>query len=170
MLVYVLLGVAGALALFIAVAAMRPSAYRVERTLDTTAPAERVFGVLSDVRQFAKVFVLFGAPLEKRDPQLQATFEGQTFSWSGKEAGKGKLTIAETVPNQKVVVQLEFTEPMVSKSTVTLGISGSKVSCAMEGHHNFIGRAAGVFMNLDDMLAKDLELGLVELKNTVARG
>lgn len=169
MLAYIVGGVVALVVLFLIVAATRPSAYRVERSLEVATP-ERVFPVLSDVRQLSKVFVLFGAPLEKRDPQLQQTFEGQTFSWSGKEAGKGKLTIAEAVPNQKVVVQLEFIEPMASKATLVLTLSGSSVTWAMEGHHNFIGRAAGVFMNLDNMLAKDLELGLVELKNTVTRG
>ncbi|MFT3837398.1 MAG: SRPBCC family protein [Myxococcaceae bacterium] len=162
-----LLVVAAVIALFLVVAAVRPSAYRVERTLEI-APPERVFPLLSDVRLFSKVFVLFGAPLEKRDPQLQQTFEGQSFAWSGKEAGKGKLTIAETVPNQKVVVQLEFIEPMASKATLVLTLAGSSVTWAMEGHHNFIGRAAGVFMNLENMLAKDIEKSLEELKGVVA--
>jgi hypothetical protein len=57
------------------VAALRSSAYRVERKLEIAAPAARVFGVLSDLRQFAGIYFLFGSPLEK-DPNLQKTVEG----------------------------------------------------------------------------------------------
>ena len=37
----------------------------------------------------------------------------------------------------------------------------------MDGNHNFLGKAMGVFMNIDGMLGADIEKGLVELK-TVA--
>ena len=43
MLVKILIGVAGALVLFLAVVATRPSAYHVERKLEIAAPAELVF-------------------------------------------------------------------------------------------------------------------------------
>ena len=54
----------------------------------------------------AGVLVLFGSPLGKLDPNMQKTFEGpaagvgQSYSWSGKEAGRGKLTIEESVPGK----------------------------------------------------------------------
>ena len=34
----------------------------------------------------------------------------------------------------------------------------------MDGHHNFIGKAFGVFMNMDKMLGADIEKGLAQLK------
>ena len=86
----ILIGVAGVLVLFVAVVATRPSAYHVERKLEVAAPADLVFGVLNDLHQFAGVLVLFGSPLEKRDPNMQKTFEGpaagvgQSYAWSGK--------------------------------------------------------------------------------------
>jgi hypothetical protein len=180
MLGTMLIGVAGVLVLFAAVAATRPSAYHVERKLDIAAPANLVFGLLNDLRQFAAVLVLFGSPFEKRDPNMQKTVEGpsagvgQSYAWSGnKEAGKGKMTIEESVPGQKVVMKLEFVKPMASTATCALSIAGtptgSFVTWSMDGNHNFIGKALGMFMDMDKMLGADIEKGLAQLK-TVAEG
>jgi hypothetical protein len=174
MLVRILIGVAGVLVLFMAVAATRASAYHVERTLEVAAPADLVFGVLNDLHQFAGVLVLFGSPLEEADPHMQKTFEGpaagvgQSFAWSGKEAGKGKMTIEESVPGQKVRMTLEFVKPMASTATCALTVAGtptgSFVTWSMDGHHNFIGKAFGMFMDMDHMLGTDIEKGLARLK------
>jgi hypothetical protein len=179
MLVKILIGVAGVLVIFVAVVATRASAYHVERKLEVAAPADVVFGVLNDLHQFAGVLVLFGSPLGKGDPNMQKTFEGpatgvgQSYAWNGKEAGKGKMTIEESVPGQKVGMKLEFVEPMASTAICALTLAGtptgSVVTWSMDGNHNFIGKAIGVFMDMDKMLGADIEKGLAELK-TVAEG
>ena len=160
-------------------AATRPSTYHVERKLEVAAPADLVFGVLNDLHQFAGVWVLFGSPWEKLDPNMQKTFEGpaagvgQSFAWSGKEAGTGRMTIEESVPGQKVGVKLEFVKPMASTATCALTLAGtatgSFVTWSMDGNHNFIGKAFGMFMDMDNMLGTDIEKGLAQLK-TVAEG
>jgi hypothetical protein len=177
MLVKILIGVAGVLVLFVAVVATRPSASHVERKLEIAAPAELAFAVLNDLHQFAGVLVLFGSAWEKSDPNMRKTFEGpaagvgQSLAWSGKEAGKGKMTIEESVPGQKVGIKLEFVEPMASTATCALTLAGtptgSLVTWSMDGNHNFIGKALGLFMDMDNMLGTDLEKGLAQLK-TVA--
>ncbi|OJT16620.1 hypothetical protein BO221_49260 [Archangium sp. Cb G35] len=40
---------------------------------------------------------------------------------------------------------------------------------SMDGNHNFIGKAVGMFMDMDNMLGADIEKGLAQLK-TVAEG
>ena len=180
MLEKILIGVAGVLVLFVAWVATRPSAYHVERKLEVAAPTDLVFGVLNDLRQFAGVLVLFGSPWEKRDPNMQKIFEGpavgvgQSYAWSGnREVGKGKMTIEESVPGQKVGMKLEFVKPMKSTATCALNLAGtptgSLVTWSMDGNHNFIGKVFGMFMNMDKMLGTDIEKGLVQLK-TVAEG
>ena len=152
MLVKILIGVVGVVVLFLAVVATRPSAYHVERKLEIPAPPDLVFGVLNDLHQFAGVFVLFGSPLEQQDPNMQKTFEGpaagggQSYAWKGnKDVGRGKMTIQESVPGQKVGLQLEFMEPMKSTSTCALTLAGtptgSVVMWSMDGNHIFIGKA-----------------------------
>lgn len=180
MLQKTLIGVVGVLVLIVAVVATRPSAYHVERSLEVAAPADLVFGVLDDLHQFVSVFVLFGSPWEKLDPGMQKTFEGpaagvgQSIAWSGnREVGKGKMTIEESVPGQKVGVKLEFVEPMESTATCALTLAGtptgSFVTWSMDGNHNFIGKAFGLFMDMDNMLGTDIEKGLAQLK-AVAEG
>jgi len=180
MLGKILIGVAGVLVLFAAVVATRPAAYHVERRLEVAAPADLVFGVLNDLHQFAGVLVLFGSPLEKQDPSMQKTFEGpaagvgQSYAWSGnKDAGKGKMTIEESVPGERVGMKLEFVEPMKSTATCSLTLAGtptgSLVTWSMDGNHNFLGKAFGMFMDMDRMLGTDIEKGLVQLK-TLAEG
>jgi len=180
MLETILIGVAGVLVLFVAVVATRPSAYHVERKLEVAAPTDLVFGVLNDLQQFAGVLVVFGSPWEKRDPNMQKTFAGpaagvgQSYAWSGnREVGKGKMTIEESVPGQKVGRKLEFVKPMKSTATCALTLAGtptgSFVTWSMHGNHNFVGKAFGVFMNMDNMLGTDIEKGLAQLK-TVAEG
>ena len=175
----ILVGVVGVLVLFVAVVATRPSAYHVERKLEVAAPADLVFGFLNDLHQFAGVLVLFGSPLEKLDPSMQKTFEGpvagvgQSYAWSGKKVGKAKMTIKESIPGQKVGMKLEFVAPMKSTATCALTLAGmstgSFVTWSMHGNHNFIGKAFGMFMNIDNMLGTDIEKGLAQLK-TVAEG
>lgn len=121
------------------------------------------------------VFVLFGKTLEESNPRMQKTFEGpaagvgQSFSWSGQDAGTGTLAIIESVDGQKVGMKLQFVKPMASTATCTLTVAatpaGSLVTWSMEGHHNFIGRALGLLMGMDRMLGADLEKGLDRLKS-----
>jgi hypothetical protein len=62
---------------------------------------------------------------------------------------------------------------MESTATCTLTVAGtptgSSVTWSMDGNHNFIGKAFGMFMDMDNMLGADLEKGLAQLK-TVAEG
>jgi hypothetical protein len=178
MLETILICVGGVLVLFAALVATRPSAYHVERKLEVAAPAGLVFGILNDLHQFAGVLVLFGSPWEKLDPNMQKTFEGpasgvgQSYAWSGKKgAGTGKMTIEESVPGQKVAIKLVFVKPMASTATSTLTLAptttGSLVTWSMDGHHNFLGKALGLFMNMDTMLGTDIEKGLGQLKAVV---
>ena len=176
----ILVGVVGVLVLFVAVVATRPSAYHVERKLEVAAPTDLVFGVLNDLHQFAGVLVLFGSPWETIDPNMQKTFEGpaagvgQSVAWSGNmQVGKGRMTIEESVPGQKVRLKLEFVKPMASTATSALTLAsapaGSVVTWSTNGNHNFVGKALGLFMNMDNMLGTDIEKGLAQLK-TVAEG
>jgi hypothetical protein len=110
---------------------------------------------------------------------MQKAFEGpaagvgQSYAWSGNKVGKGTITIEESVPGQKVGMKLEFVKPMASTATCALTLAGtptgSFVTWSMDGNHNFMGKAFGMFMDMDNMLGTDIEKGLTRLK-TVAEG
>jgi hypothetical protein len=138
-----------------------------------------IFGVLNDLHQFASVFVIFGSTLEKLNPNMRRIFEGplagvgQSFSWSGKNVGKGKLTIEAIIPGQRVGMKLHFVEPMASTAILGLSLAGSPtgsvVTWSMDGNHNFIGKGFGLFMDMDRMLGADIEKGLAQLQTAAQR-
>lgn len=178
MLMKVLLAVVGLLILFVAIAATRPSGYRVERRLEVSASTDDLFAVVNDLHRFEGVLVLFGEAWNTLDPAMQKSFDGpaagvgQSFAWtSKKDAGVGKMTIEESVPGQRVRIRLDFAKPMKSTSLSTLTFtptsSGTAVTWLMEGKHNFVGKAFSVFMNMDKMLGADLEKGLARLEGAV---
>jgi hypothetical protein len=175
MLVKVLVGIAAVLVLLAAVVATRPAAYHVERRLEVAAPADLVFDVLNDLQRFTGVLVLFGSPWDEIDPGMQKTFAGpaagvgQSYAWNGERGvGKGTMTIEESDPGRKVGIRLQFEEPMKSTATFALALagtpSGTLVTWSMDGSHNFIGKAFGLFMDMDKMLGADLEKGLARVK------
>jgi len=70
-------------------------------------------------------------------------------------------------------MKLEFLKPMKSTVTCALIVAGTPtglfVTWSIHGNHNFIGKAFGMFMNMDNMLGTDIAKGLVQLK-TLAEG
>jgi carbon monoxide dehydrogenase subunit G len=175
MLGKILVGVVALVVVFIAVVATRPSAYHVERRLDIAAPPEVVFGILNDLRQFAGVLVMFGNPWQEADPAMKQSFDGpasgvgQSYAWdSAKDVGKGRMAIAASEPDRRVAIRLDFEKPMKSTAMFHLGLAptptGTTVSWAMDGNHNFVGKAFGLFMNMDRMLGNDIDKGLARLK------
>ena len=170
----ILLVVVAVVAVFVGVVLTRPAAYHVERKVDVEAPPAVVFPLLNDLRAFAHAFVLFGATYEQLTPDVQKTFAGpdagvgQSYAWAGKDVGTGSLVVVDSVAGQKVGMKLVFVEPMASTAAVTLSASptpaGSSVTWSMQGEHNFIGKAFGLFIDMDALLAVDVEKGLAELK------
>jgi tetratricopeptide (TPR) repeat protein len=67
------------------------------------------------------------------------------------------------------VERQQFVEPMASTATCALTLAGTQtgsvLTWSMEGNHNFLGKALGMFMDMDTMLGTDIEKGLAQLKN-----
>ena len=159
---------------FVILVALQPSKFHIERTAVVNAPADAVFPLINNFQEWSK-----WSPYEKLDPNLQRTFTGPesgpgaSYAWSGNDqAGAGMMTIMESKPNELVSIKLEFSKPfeMVSQATFTLVPSGetTRVTWAMDGENNFVCKAFSLFMNMDQMVGKDFEVGLANL-NTAAQ-
>jgi uncharacterized protein YndB with AHSA1/START domain len=174
MLKKVLVILGAAIAVLLIVIATRPSTYRVERSARIEAPAEAVFAVVSDFSTFAE-----WSPWEKRDPAMRRTLStppsgvGATYAWEGnKDVGKGKMTITEAQAPTRVRQRLEFIEPFASVADVGFDVKpeGGDAATAtwwMSGNNNFMSKAFTLFMNMDEMIGKDYEEGLANLKRVV---
>jgi len=157
----------------IAVIAMQPNEFRVERSTQMAASDSAVFAQINDLRNWED-----WSPWAKLDPEMINTYEGAdsgvgaSQSWSGNsDVGKGSMTITESNPYSHVQIRLEFMEPFASVNTTDFTIDGdstqSTVTWSMYGENNFISKAFGLFMDMDAMIGADFEKGLASLKDIV---
>jgi uncharacterized protein YndB with AHSA1/START domain len=168
---YILIGSAVILLGFVVVVAMQPSQFRVNRQADMDAPAEMVFSLVNDFRQWRA-----WSPWEGKDPNLQRSYAGSSsgsgaiYGWVGnKQVGEGRMTITESLPPSLIRILLEFIKPFPgvcnTEFTFTPTDSGTHVSWTMTGKHNFIQKAFCMFMNMDKMIGGDFEKGLEAMKS-----
>ena len=97
---------------------------------------------------------------------------GSKYSWSGNdEVGTGSMTIVESIPNERILIRLEFTKPFVATNSVkfTFEPQGGKtlVTWSMEGSNNFIAKAIDLFLSMDNMVGSQFDQGLAQLKDIV---
>jgi carbon monoxide dehydrogenase subunit G len=158
----------------VAYVATRPTDFRIERSAQVSAPREVVFGIINDFRQWGR-----WSPFDKRDPNMKKNFEGPAsgpgaiYTWNGNsEAGEGRMTIVESKPGELISMKLEFSRPFKASNVVNFKLApsegGTRVSWIMDGKHNFVMKAMSLFMDMDKMVGKDFEQGLVNL-NSVAQ-
>ncbi|WP_437482070.1 SRPBCC family protein [Sorangium sp. So ce1014] len=170
---YVGLGLLAVVLLFVIVVMTQPSTFRVERSETVAAPAEAVYAQVVDFHAWQG-----WSPWEKLDPSMQRTYggppsgTGASYAWSGNEqAGEGKMTITEAKQPSNVTIRLEFIKPFEATNTTTFTLvpapGGTKVTWAMEGENTFVGKAFGLFMDMDKMVGADFEKGLSAIKQNV---
>ena len=110
---------------------------------------------------------------------MKKTYEGPSegpgavYAWNGNgEVGEGRLTIVQSKPGELVSMKLEFSRPFKCCNEVNFKLdpsdSGTRVSWIMDGKNNVMSKAMSLFMNMDKMVGKDFEQGLVNL-NSVAQ-
>lgn len=173
-LVILLLIVAGVgvLAAFIA---RRPSEFAIERSASMAAPPDIVFGLVNDFHRWEG-----WSPWAKLDPAMKVTYDGPaagpgaSYAWQGdSKVGAGRMAIVESKPNEQISVDLEFLKPFAARNTAIFTFqpdsAGTKVTWTMRGHSDFMGKAVGLFMNMDDLVGKQFEQGLASMR-TLAEG
>ena len=159
-----------AIAAILVLAATKPNTLRVQRAIDIKAPAEKIFPLISDFHQWKS-----WSPYETKDPAMKRTYsgtdsgKGAAYAWDGnKNVGSGRMEILETSAPQKIVIKLDFFTPFEGHNTAEFTMlpqgNGTHVTWVMYGPANFMSRLIQVFMNLDNMIGKDFEAGLANLK------
>ncbi|MFA6121148.1 MAG: SRPBCC family protein [Sideroxydans sp.] len=175
MLKLILILVVLAIAAILIIAALKPNAFRVERSALIQATPDKLFPHINDLRNWAA-----WSTWEKMDPQMKKTYstnsagQGATYEWEGnKKVGHGRMTITESVAAAKVVIQLDFIKPFEAHNIgdITLQAQGNStlVTWAMYGPSPFISKLFGVFVSMDKMIGKDFEDSLANLKAVVEK-
>ncbi len=170
MLSTVLIVLAALLVLLLVVAAVRPAAFCVSRSLAISAPPQIVFNHVNDLRSYQR-----WDPWSKMDPTTEHrhsgadTGPGAALTWTGKKTGEGSMTITDSRPGALVRMRLEFLKPFVATHTVdfTFRATGGQTvaTWSMSGANNFLFRVLGPFMSPEKMCGPQFEKGLVDLKS-----
>jgi hypothetical protein len=148
--------------------------FRVERSIDIVAPAERILPLIADFHAWTQ-----WSPWEDRDPDMQRSYggaasgKGATYAWQGNsKVGQGSMEILDATP-QRVVVDLQFLKPFKAHNKAEFVLqprgSGTHVSWAMTGSSPLMMRVIGLFMSMDKMVGKDFEAGLAKLKSAAEK-
>lgn len=156
-------------------AATRPDSFRVERTITINAPAEKIFALINDFREWRA-----WSPWEDKDPALKRDYSGAVsgvgslYRWEGNnQVGKGTMEILEAPAPAKVVIKLDFEKPFEGHNTAEFTLSSlggaTTVTWAMFGASPFMMKVMGIFMNMDTMVGRDFETGLARMKTAAER-
>jgi uncharacterized protein YndB with AHSA1/START domain len=159
-----------AIAAVLILAATKPTTLRVQRSVSINAPPERIFSLISDFHQWVT-----WSPYEQKDPAMKRTYsgtergKGAVYAWDGdKNVGSGRMEILDVSAPSKIVIKLDFFKPFEGHNTAEFTMlpqgDGTHVTWLMHGPANFMSRLIQVFMNLDNLIGKDFEAGLANLK------
>ncbi len=159
-----------AIAIVLILAATKPAAFRVQRAAMVKAPAERIFPLINDFHQWVS-----WSPYEGKDPAMKRTYSGMEsgkgaiYAWEGnKNVGSGRMEILDASAPSKIVIKLDFFAPFEGHNTAEFTMlpqgDATNVSWLIHGPAPFMHRLMQVFMNMDNMIGKDFEVGLANLK------
>lgn len=176
LLLYILVLIALVLLLLFIIAARRPDEFAARRSADIRAPADKVFALINDFRQWPK-----WSPWEKLDPNLKRRLSGteagrgSVYEWEGdKKVGAGRMEITDSVPHARIDIKLTFLRPFKAENrtmfTITPVDGASRVLWEMTGTSNFMVKLMGLIMNMDKMVGADFEKGLAAMKAEAERG
>lgn len=167
LLVVLLVGIVGLLV----AASLQPAEYRVERSVVIDAPPSEVYAVITDFTRYGE-----WSPWEKLDPALKKTVTGKPgevgsrYVWEGNDqVGQGSMTVTGAVPDERVDIKLEFLKPFEATSTTSWVLvpegDSTRMTWAMEGRNEgVVAKLFAMLMDMEQMIGKDFEQGLANLK------
>jgi hypothetical protein len=150
-------------------AATKPDSFRVQRVVLINAPSDKVFPLINDIKAWT-----VWSPYEKKDPAMKRTYgavsagKGATYAWDGdKNVGQGSIEIVESGP-RKILLKLDLVKPFEAHNMGEFLLESkgdsTSVTWATYGPSPYMSKVIGTFMNIDDLIGRDFEKGLADLK------
>jgi uncharacterized protein YndB with AHSA1/START domain len=167
-LLRIVLGVVVLVVVLAAVGLLLPSQYKVQRSLDIAAPADKVYALIVDPREWKRWTVW-----NRRDPAMKMEYSGPPsgggakWSWQSASEGSGSMEFTDARPAERIAYRLSFPEfGMQSNGVLSIAPAGGgvRVTWTNEGDlgSSPVNRWFGLMM--DRMVGPDFEGGLVNLK------
>ena len=159
-----------AIAIILILAVTKPDTFSVQRATTVKAPPERIFPLINDFHQWGT-----WSPYETKDPAMKRSYsgaesgKGAVYGWEGnKNVGSGRMEILDSSAPSKIVIKLDFFTPFEAHNTAEFTMlpqgDATNVTWLMHGPAPFTSKLMQVFINLDNMIGKDFEAGLANLK------
>ncbi len=159
-----------ALAALLAYAATRPDSFRVERRLRIAATPDKLWPLVGELRGFNR-----WNPYERKDPLTKGSYSGSAsgvgsrYAWVSDKIGVGSLEVTRQQPGHAVQMKLDFVKPFEAHNQAEFSLSAqpdgtTEVTWAMQGPSPFVNKVMGVIFNMDQMIGRDFEDGLVNLQ------
>ncbi|MGD9724941.1 MAG: SRPBCC family protein [Nitrospiraceae bacterium] len=151
-------------------AATKSDTFLVQRSASINAPPEKIFPLLNDFHSWS-----VWSPYEKLDPEMKRTYSGSPngkgarYEWeSSGKAGVGRMEISNTAPPSQVSLTLDLVKPFETHNVVDFTLQpmggSTNVTWAMRGRSPYLAKVMHVFFDMDSIVGKDFEAGLVNLK------
>ena len=167
--------VAIAIAIILILAATKPDTFSVRRVTTVRAPPEKIFPLINDFQQWGT-----WSPWEDKDPAMKRTYsgagsgKGAVYAWDGnKNVGTGRMEILEVSAPSKIVIKLDFFKPFEAHNTAEFTMlpqgDATNITWVMYGPASLMSKVMQVFINLDNMIGKDFETGLANLKRVTEK-
>ncbi len=159
-----------AIAVILILAATKPDTFSVRRATTVKAPPEKIFPLINDFHQWGG-----WSPYETKDPAMKRTYSGAAsgrgavYAWDGnKNVGSGRMEILDASAPSKIQIKLDFFTPFEGHNTAEFTMlpqgDGTILTWLMYGPAPFMAKIMHVFMNIDNMVGRDFEIGLANLK------
>jgi uncharacterized protein YndB with AHSA1/START domain len=162
------------IAIVLILAATKPNTFSVQRSTTVKAPPEKIFFLINDFHQWGS-----WSPYENKDPAMKRSYsgaesgKGAVYAWDGNNnVGSGRMEILDSSVPSKILIKLDFFRPFEGHNTAEFTMLPqddgtnltTNVTWLMHGPAPFMSKLMQVFMNIDNMIGKDFEIGLANLK------
>ena len=159
-----------AIAVVLLLALTKPNTFAVQRAISIKAPAEKIFALINDFHQWGT-----WSPYENKDPGMKRTYsgaesgKGAVYAWDGNNnVGSGRMEILDASAPSKIQIKLDFFTPFEGHNTAEFTMlpqgDGTILTWLMYGPAPLMAKIMHVFMNIDNMVGRDFEIGLANLK------
>ncbi|MDB5012077.1 MAG: hypothetical protein JWQ25_279 [Daejeonella sp.] len=176
-IVKILLVIVSIIILLLVIALFTKKEYALEREITINKPKREVFEyikLLKNQANYSKWVMM--------DPQMKKEYNGTDgtvgfrYAWdsNNKDVGKGEQTIKNITDGEKVDYSIHFIRPFEGQAaaymtTTALSPNETKVKWGFSSKMAWPMNIMLLFMNFENMLGKDLETGLKNLKNVLEK-
>ena len=171
MLTKILLVLAVLVLVLVGVVALRPSEFRVTRTGMVPGSPSISFAQVNDFHKWDA-----WSPWARIDQGMKQTYEGSPsgkgaiYTWSGNsQVGQGRMEIVESRSNEVIRIDLQFLKPFPGNCPTEFTFipqgGDTQVTWTMSGRHTFVPKAVSLFLSMDQMIGKQFEQGLAQLRD-----